>query len=269
MTKRKAATSTPEGSMSRVQESRDSKKVKQENGVQAQVASSDHDKEQDWLELFDDKANDLNVYRVRQFITRAKCEEDKHGRKPSLFALQKGCLLTGLLNSSCDMLLDRFPFGKAFTCQEVTDFLHNAEKPLDMSTSQWNKDILFIGMPKGSIVALTIPNKIGQVDVAFGVLTDEVVRLGNPKLLDGFPVPPRFDDIDHVVIREVSWMRIAKLRDLPGQEYGSNGAKYVKWLHESSPSFLLELKDEVKAKALQHLQSLEFLQCSTSETVLA
>jgi hypothetical protein len=196
-------------------------------------------------------------------------------RKPSLFALRDGCVFKSNNYLPSNYFREDEPYPCHAIDRDLFDVMLN--KPSTFDRRVWNEDCMMATMPKGSIVAMIMPNRKrgnsvkdipGTQDVVFGTVKEDCFQLINHSNWQGFPF--EHECRQNLINRSVKWTHRAKLVDLPGTHVDARGAVHLPWLLGDCPSCMMEIKDcaatnrQTKTIALQHLGSQAFQDvCST------
>jgi hypothetical protein len=219
-----------------------------------------------WYESINTSRSTRRVFRVRQFKKDAKCETDKHGQKPSLWAVQEGYILSCARAIPLDIKTSEAAKDFLQDTAQAMAYCRNRSTFSDHSNSITlfvNGYKMFCEMQKGDIVVLLLsPGGTGKGRACFGVVeSDEIPIWSHDKLLaEGFPSPIMFEvnrawDDKRVMLRRIKWMREGLVRDLPDQSTGAKNAHHVPWLAESGPFWM----SNVTEKALERVSTAEFM----------
>jgi len=210
------------------------------------------------------------LFRIRQFINRARDKNDKVGVKPS-----RWCIENNYCASSDGVLVGRNNADEAmrYLRESNIDAIKDAcrEYPLFAKVVQKRSFGQYCGsyqrfacMEKGDIVAMLVPGPgVGNGEAYFGVITSNKLLLMTPDEAPekGFPAMHLFDHgnpFNGLMLREVQWLRKGRVRDLPYQKRGENGIDTVPWLTESVPFWLLDSSKHVdKLKKQQFMDKTE------------
>lgn len=201
-----------------------------------------------------------NIFRMREFVTRAV---DRWGRNPALYCIANGVIMNSIHSSVVNALLP----STDVNVETATQAIDSLPRPTTegMKTAQWNLDCLFCAMRRGDIVCLMVPNESARHEVYCGIVSSDKVLVKKTDDLVAHNCGLRdFKDLPHLVLREVQWIRKARVRYLPGQCTNRRGAQYVKWLLETSPKFLGNVTEGARA----YLACEGFWACSTSVNAL-
>jgi hypothetical protein len=219
-----------------------------------------------WYESINTSRSTRRVFRVRQCKKDAKCETDKHGQKPSLWAVQEGYILSCARAIPLDIKTSEAAKDFLQDTAQAMAYCRNRSTFSDHSNSITlfvNGYKMFCEMQKGDIVVLLLsPGGTGKGRACFGVVeSDEIPIWSHDKLLaEGFPSPIMFEvnrawDDKRVMLRRIKWMREGLVRDLPDQSTGAKNAHHVPWLAESGPFWM----SNVTEKALERVSTAEFM----------
>ena len=228
--------------------------------------------------------NTIRVCRIKIFCNKSKTAFDKYGRLSSLWCIDKGYIASANRVIPEDLLSDpikALKYLRQETEEKVKErCLLSPLFPKGKTVRHLTAYITFAKLKPGDIIILQLKgekNKDPGVAI-FGVVEDDSFLIkskdevfGDKSIAfpSGFPWVLNHGEnhdpyANGLMLRKIKWMRHGVIRQLPMQKVTKKGADMVTWMHESGPSFCVEVTNEdnggLKDDALSAMRSQEFLE---------
>lgn len=247
------------------------------DGVEASVPFST---DAEWIAA--SSKNTVRVCRIKIFCNKSKTAFDKYGRLSSLWCIDKGYIASANRVIPEDLLSDPAKALKYLRQEKEGKIkegcLLSPLFPKGEPVRHLKAYITFAKLRPGDILILQLKgekNKEPGVAI-FGAVEDdsflikskdEVFGDTSHAFPGGFPWVlnhgEKHDPYSNgLMLRKIKWMRHGMIRQLPMQIVTKKGTDMVTWMHESGPSFCVEVTNNngLKDDAFSAMQSQKFLE---------